>query len=187
MEYKCLSKQEFVIGDYSIVPIRYEDRTLIMHWRNEQIFHLRQKEKLTQANQDVYFKEVVLNLFSQEQPSQILFSFLYKGNLVGYGGLVHINWVDKNAEISFLINTELEEEHFQEFWEQYLDLITEVGFEQLKFRKIYTYAFDVRPKLYGALRTAKFAEEARLKDHAFIDNNYVDVLIHSKINRYATS
>lgn len=61
--YKVLNKQNFVSGNYSIVPIRYIDRFDIMKWRNEQIYHLRQNKPLTIQDQEVYFKTVVGKLF----------------------------------------------------------------------------------------------------------------------------
>ena len=110
--YKCLNKQEFSSGPYTLVPIRHEDRFEIMNWRNEQIYHLRQAEPLTNEQQDWYFENVIANLFEQENPNQILFSFLKNGECIGYGGLVHINWIDKHAEISFIMNTESETKLF---------------------------------------------------------------------------
>ena len=41
--YACLSRQIYKNSDFSLVPIRNEDRYKIMKWRNEQIYHLRQK------------------------------------------------------------------------------------------------------------------------------------------------
>src|SRR5690554_1619401 len=112
-KYSALKKCTFSAGNYSIVPIRYEDRYEIMKWRNEQIYHLRQKEPLTKEQQDRYFSETVGSLFTQVKPNQILFSYLKGDECVGYGGLVHINWTDRNAEISFIMQTELEEEEFE--------------------------------------------------------------------------
>ena len=41
--YKVLKNNFFFhFNDFSLVPIRLEDRFEIMKWRNEQIFHLRQ-------------------------------------------------------------------------------------------------------------------------------------------------
>ena len=71
--YKNLSKQSFVEGDYTLVPLRHEDRYQIMYWRNEQIFHLRQSEPLTKEKQDWYFENVINKLFEQNLPNQILF------------------------------------------------------------------------------------------------------------------
>jgi len=112
-----------------------------------------------------------------------LFSYLEKDVCIGYGGLVHINWIDKNAEISFIMDTALEKNNFHANWTKYLTLIEKVAFEDLKFHKIFTYAFDLRPHLYLALQEARFVEETRLKEHCFFDGKYIDVVIHSKINR----
>ena len=180
--YKVLHKQKFESGNFSLIPIRFEDRLDIMKWRNEQIYHLRQKKPLTIENQEVYFKTIISNLFNQEQPNQILFSFLENNNLIGYGGLVHLNWFDKNAEISFIMNTKLEKIRFEDVWKAYLKLIEQVAFKELKFHKIFTYAFDLRPNLYPVLISAGFKEEARLDQHCFFEGKYIDVVIHSKLN-----
>src|SRR5690606_4001245 len=118
--YSVLKKQEFVHGSYKIVPIRYEDRLKIMQWRNEQIYHLRQSEPLTVTMQNEYFDNVVAPLFGSPYPNQILFSFLKEGKCIGYGGLVHINWKDSNAEVSFVMDTKLEEAHFVDYWSLFL-------------------------------------------------------------------
>jgi RimJ/RimL family protein N-acetyltransferase len=178
--YKALNKQEFSNGNFSIVPIRYEDRFTIMKWRNEQIYHLRQNKPLMVEDQDNYFANIVSQLFDQEQPNQILFSYLENGICIGYGGLVHINWTDKNAEISFIMDTELEKENFQKHWCNFLNLIEQVAFEEMKFHKIFVYAFDIRPHLYRALEIAGYNEDARLKEHCLFGNKFIDVLIYSK-------
>ena len=180
--YKILNKQIFHNGQYSIVPIRLEDRYDIMKWRNEQIYHLRQKNILTKDDQDKYFNSEVAALFNKENPTQILFSFLKNEECVGYGGLVHINWHDKNAEISFLMNTSLEKDYFHQFWKTYLSLIEDVAFQELSFHKIYTYAYDLRPRLYNVLEESGFNKEAVLKEHVFFDKRFIDVVIHSKWN-----
>lgn len=180
LDYKCLAKQEYTYLEYKIIPIRDGDKYIIMQWRNEQMYHLRQNKFLTKEDQDLYFENVVSTLFSKDQPEQLLFSFLKEDELIGYGGLVHINWADKNAEISFLMNTELEKEHFEEYWIIYLKLIEKVAFHQLSLHKIFTYAYDLRPKLYKVLESAEFIQEAKLFDHCIVDDRYVDVYIHSK-------
>lgn len=180
--YKVLNKQFILNGDYSIVPIRHSDRYLIMKWRNEQMYHLRQTKELTKETQDQYFDNILSKLFYEEKPNQILFSYLFKDVLVGYGGLVHINWIDYNAEISFIINTELETIFFEIHWENFLKLIEQVAFLDLKFHKIYTYAFDLRPRLYKVLENSGYTKEATLKDQTNFNNKFIDVVIHAKIH-----
>lgn len=179
-KYKVLHKQHFKNGDYSIVPIRMEDQYAIMKWRNEQMFHLRQNKPLTREAQEVYFKDVVAQLFNKEKPDQILFSYLKGKTCIGYGGLVHINWIDRNAEISFIMDTKLEKSEFELHWTTYLSMIEDVGFNDLKLHKIFTYAYDLRPQLYTAIEKVGFAKEATLKEHCFFNNEFKDVIIHSK-------
>jgi len=179
--YKILQNQCFQEGEFKLVPIRHQDRYDIMRWRNEQMYHLRQSQPLTEAKQDRYFDEVVTQLFDQEQPDQILFSFLESDQCIGYGGLVHINWKDKNAELSFIMDTALEKERFHEIWRAYLEQIEKVAFEDLELHKLYTYAFDLRSKLYNAIEAMGFVEEARLKEHIEFNDHCIDVVIHSKM------
>lgn len=182
VKYDTLTTNTFLNGVYQLVPIRYEDRLEIMKWRNEQIYHLRQEKPLTPKDQENYFQHIISKLFEQEKPNQLLFSFLKDGKCIGYGGLVHINWVDKNAEISFIMETALEKEHFSEYWQKYLHLIEKVAFEELNLHKIYTYAFDLRPHLYEAIENAGYLQEAVLKEHCLFEGKFIDVVIHCKIN-----
>lgn len=180
--YKFLQQQVYTKDNFSIVPLRHEDRWDIMKWRNEQIYHLRQAQPLTTESQDNYFNTVVASLFEEMQPKQILFSYLENDNCIGYGGLVHIDWFNKNAEISFIMNTSLEKDYFHFHWSTYLQLIEQMAFNELKFHKIFTYAFNLRPHLYEAVESQNFFKEATLKEHILFDGKYIDVVIHSKIN-----
>ena len=181
-KYICLQHQEQHLGDYSIVPLRYEDRFSIMKWRNEQIYHLRQARPLTEDDQQRYFDNVVSKLYDNPKPDQILFSYLERGICIGYGGLVHINWIDYNGEISFIMDTQLEKEHFSEHWSYYLTMLKAVAFDDLGLHKIYTYAFDLRPHLYTMLEANGYKREATLKEHCLFNGEYKDVVLHSLWN-----
>lgn len=180
-EYRCLKQQTYHKDNFSITPLRDEDRFLIMQWRNEQLYHLRQQQPLTEETQEKYFNTVVAGLFDQEHPGQVLFSYLENGTCIGYGGLVHINWKDRYAEISFIMNTALEQDFFEQHWITFLSLLEQPAFNGMNLHKIFTYAFDLRPHLYRAVEKAGFIEEARLKEHCFFEGKFIDVVIHSKI------
>lgn len=181
--YKALKRQIIKKDDFCIVPIRYKDRYRIMKWRNQQIYHLRQDKPLTVKIQNSYFTQVINKLYEEEFPSQILFSFLKNESCVGYGGLVHIDWKNKNAEISFVMDTSHEERDFKLYWQNFLYLLEIVAFCELKFHKIFTFAYNLRPHLFTVLVSAGFREEAILSEHCFITDKYIDVLIHSKLDR----
>ncbi len=170
----------FKKGNYSLIPIRFQDQLTIMKWRNEQMYHLRQTVPLTEEDQNNYFQNVIANLFEQERPKQILFSYLENGICIGYGGLVHINWIDKHAEISFVMDTQLEKNSFTKHWQIYLSLIEQLAFDELELHKIFTYAFDLRPQLFTSIEAVGYKKEAVLKEHCLFQGDYKDVLIHSK-------
>jgi RimJ/RimL family protein N-acetyltransferase len=179
-KYQCLTQQEFSNGEYKLVPIRFEDRYEIMNWRNEQIYHLRQKEPLTIEQQDAYFENVVAKLFDREQPNQILFSFLKNEELIAYGGLVYINWEDRNAEVSFLTKNV---SHL-DLWLPYLKALKKVAFQELQFNKIFTYAYDIRPDLYGILESSGFILEGVFSNHVLNMQNKFDIRIHACFNPF---
>lgn len=179
--YKVLTQQVFQKDGYILVPIRAEDRYDIMRWRNEQIYHLRQARPLSSEDQDQYFAEVITPLFDQEQPQQLLFSLLQEEQCIGYGGLVHINWLDRNAEISFVMATDLEQTDFARLWTTFLALLETVAFAEAGLRKLSTYAYDLRPHLYPVLEQSGYRKEAVLREHVYFDLEFVDVVIHSKI------
>ena len=181
--YRALNKQKYANVNFAIVPIRYADRMDILKWRNEQIYHLRQDKLLTKVDQEVYFTTVVNKLFDQEHPSQLLFSYMENDICIGYGGLVHINWIDKNAEVSFVMNTELEQDYFSKHWTVFLQLIEQVAFNELNFHKLCTYAFDLRPHLYEIIENAGFVKEATLKEQCLFNGEYKDVIMHGKFNK----
>lgn len=182
MNYLNLPIQHVRNGAYELVPIRFEDRTLIRTWRNEQMYHLRQMEPLTEVQQELYFTEVVASLFREAHPTQYLFSYLKDGECIGYGGLVHIDYQRGSAELSFIMNTALERDEFDIHWSTYLHLIEKIAFEGLKFNRIFTYAYDLRPHLYPILAHAGFYLE-RILPNALIENDRsIPALIHSKWN-----
>lgn len=179
--YKKIGRAVFNAGSYSLIPVRDEDKYAIMTWRNEQMDILRQQETLTRQQQENYFKSVIGALFEQEKPAQFIFSFLENNMLIGYGGLVHINWEEKTAEISFLTETSRSRnsELFIRDWINFLTLLKQIADCFLNFRAIYTYAYDLRPNLYIALDQAGFKETERIRDHVIIHGEKKDVIIHT--------
>jgi RimJ/RimL family protein N-acetyltransferase len=180
--YRVLSQQSFHIGNVHLVPIRDKDKYLILEWRNEQMFHLRQNKKLSRADQNQYFQTIVRPLFSQEKPQQILFSLLENETCIGYGGLVHLDWYKLEAEISFLMSTDLESNRFEELWSKFLKMLNIVAFDQLSLVRIFTYAYDLREHLYPPILENHFKLTRRIPNVLTKSNRSYDVLIHTKLN-----
>jgi hypothetical protein len=180
-KYNCLKKQIFKKGDYKIIPIRYEDRYMIMEWRNEQRYHLRQEKILTKKDQNNYFFNVISKLFVKKNPEQILFSFLKNEQLIGYGGLVHINWNTKNAEMSFLIHSNFSKEcnEYQESLTTFIHLIKKVVFKELLFKRLFTETYSMRDFHIKILETNLFMFERKIIEKINYEGIKYDSLIHS--------
>ena len=181
--YPLLNTNIICNSKFSLVPIRYQDIFLIMEWRNQQIYHLRQEKPLSRKDQESYFQNVIKRSFREKHPRQYLFSFLENNNCIGYGGLVHINWDKKEAEISFLIDTKREKKDFQKLWLSFLELIEEIAFSKLGFEKLFTFSYDIRPKLYEILEKAEYNLEKIIPKATKIHRRYYDVKINSKSNK----
>lgn len=185
--YKCLPQQKFGGGAYRLETIRYCDMMDIKQWRNDQIKILRQPQPLTDEQQELYYKNIVLPSLAHPQPAQILFSYIHNNLCIGYGGFVHIDWISRRAEVSFLLKTELIMDAFQYdiLFRTYLKLLKEIAFHHLQFHRLYTETFDIkeRKQHISILESCGFSYEGRLKEHIFIDGIYVDAIIHGCISK----
>ena len=179
--YKCLSQTSFSQENYTLVAIRKKDIFLIKNWRNEQLDLLRQKKKLSDLDQIAYYNGIIVPSFEELFPKQILFSILSDGQCIGYGGLVHIDWESKNAELSYLAATSRSNQlHTLETdMKNFLSLIEIVAFNYLKFRKIYTTAYEIRSTLIRVIEAKGYQKEGLLKEHVLINGTLKDVFIHS--------
>lgn len=184
MRYRNVNILEQKMGAYSIVPIRFEDSESIRKWRNEQMYHLRQKTLLSKEQQEFYFENTVKSLFSAEHPDQYLFSFLENDICIGYGGLVHINYQKKSAEISFIMDTHLEKKFFSKHWSTFLSLIEITAFQNLQLNCIFTWSYKLRPHLYPILESSGFILEREIKDALIEDGKSIDAVIHTKWNAF---
>ena len=191
MTYRPLPQAEFRHENYRLVPIRYEDREPIRAWRNAQLEVLRQAEPLSAEQQDGYFQRVVLPLFEQEKPGQLLFSLLHHGELVAYGGLVHISWSDARAEVSFLVDPTraADAATYRQDFRAHLRLLGQVAFEGLKFNRLFTETYDIRPAHVALLEEAGFRLEGRLRQHVQLTpGTFADSLMHGQLAAdYATT
>jgi RimJ/RimL family protein N-acetyltransferase len=180
MKYACLKNQQFIHHIYQITPLRRQDIFLIKEWRNEQMDILRQNVLLTDGMQEAYFENIIKPSFASCEPNQIIFSYLENGQLIGYGGIVHIDWKAKEAEVSFLVATQRAKNtgNYQEDFTSFLKLIKEVAFHDLHFHRLYTETFDIRPQHLLILERAGFVLEKRLKNSLTLNGKLIDALIH---------
>lgn len=184
--YKCLSKERYEDDrGYSLIPIRKENMEPIRVWRNAQMHILRQQTPISPEEQQKYFSDVLQPTFTMDEPPQILFGY-YLGKLfIGYGGLTHIEWASKRAEISFLLDTPRNTypKNFQEDFRHYLKLIMNIAFSELKLHRLFTETYSFRTDVMLPLEEAGFRLEGRLREHVFKRGQWMDSMMHGIIDR----
>jgi len=186
MKYdKFLSKPTFQNGNYTLVSIRKQDMEKIRKWRNEQIDILRQNKIITKKEQETYYNNVIRKTFSDPEPECILFSFLLNDKCIGYGGFVHIDWVSKRAELSFLTQTNRNKNKkiYQKDFSVFLKFILHLALNEIGFNKIFTETFQFRHNTIETLEKFGFVFEGRLKQHIIKNEKFFDSLIHRYLKK----
>jgi carbamoyl-phosphate synthase large subunit len=185
LRYEILSKDSYSLRDYVIVSLRYQDIQEIRKWRNEQLHILRQKHPISTKQQEYYYHNVIHTSYFQKHPELILFSILRDKICIGYGGLVHIDWHSKRAEVSFL--TSLERTSQKDVYEQdfstFLSILKNIAFSELGLQRLSTETFDIRPDVIKILENNGFVAEGRMTNHNYIGSKYVDSILHGCINQ----
>lgn len=178
--YACLRQQRFAREGYALVPVQPEHIEPIRLWRNAQRDVLRQREPIDAPQQREYFARQIWPTQALAQPTQILLAYLRDDTPIGYGGLVHIAWEHRRAEVSFLLDpahTQPEPVYAAHF-SAFLGLIKTVAFDDLGLRRLFTETYSTRRHHLSVLEAAHFQPEGRLREHVWIDGSPVDSLMH---------
>jgi RimJ/RimL family protein N-acetyltransferase len=178
--HACLPRAIFGHLDYEVLTVQPEHVEPIRCWRNAQMAVLRQAEPIAQAQQQRYFAEHIWPTLAQPQPPQILLALRHRGELIGYGGLVHIAWHHRRAEISFLLDPRrtADEAAYANDFSAFLALVRQVGFEALGLRRLFTETYAFRRHHIGVLEANGFQLEGVLRGHVLMDRQPVDSQIH---------
>lgn len=184
-KYLCLKNKKYGFKNYFLVPIRKKDIQYIRKWRNKQMDILRQKEKISEKDQIKYYESVIKKKFNEKKPNFILFSYMLNNKCIGYGGLTNIDWDSKRAELSFIVDNVRylnSKVYYQDFF-SFLKIISQLSFNELKFNKLFTETYNIRPVHLKILEKIGFQLEGRLKQHVSINGRYVDSLLHGYLRR----
>jgi 2-polyprenyl-3-methyl-5-hydroxy-6-metoxy-1,4-benzoquinol methylase/RimJ/RimL family protein N-acetyltransferase len=185
-EYACFTRQSISYQDYTIRTVEPGDIECIREWRNAQMDVLRQKKEISPAEQLAYYEQHIWPNLGDLHTPNLLVAYLEGGRLIGYGGLVHISWEDRRAEVSFLLDpVRTSDSHrYEADFLAFLHLIKTLAFDDLKLHRLFTETYSNRRGHISVLEAADFSLEGVLRRHVIVDGQPVDSLIHGCLNEY---
>lgn len=178
--YRVMPRPRLEDGVLSLRAVAPDDIESIRQWRNAQMDVLRQSAIITSEAQERYFAEYIWPDKLLLQPRQILLAIERHGELIGYGGLVHISWEDQRAEISFLLAPLIESDSQLRatLFSRFLRLVQALAFEDLNLSRLWTETFAHRVDHLRTLEAAGFRLEGRLRAHVIIGGRPTDSYVH---------
>ena len=178
--YKCWPQGSVSLHEFSLRPIDDAYIEDIRQWRNAQLDVLRQPKPISPSEQTAYFQNQIWPTLEAERPNNLLVVLLQNGQAIGYGGLVHISWADKRAEVSFLVTPEIamNQDLYRKVFLAFLSMLQIVAFEHLNFERLFTETYDIRPFHISVLEEAGFILEGTMKKHVIINGEPKNSLIH---------
>ena len=156
----------------------------IRRWRNAQIHVLRQAHPITPDEQALYFANHVWPKKKLAQPPKILLAIKEDGDLIGYGGLVHIKWDYQRAEISFLLAPEraADDDAGAPVFAEFLHMMENLAFSDLGLERLMTETYAQRTAFIAALDAHGFQREGRLRSHVRVAEQPIDAILHGLLS-----
>jgi RimJ/RimL family protein N-acetyltransferase len=178
--YRCLPHTRMERGLYAIVPVQPEHIESIRCWRNAQIDVLRQPAPVTAAEQERYYAVHIWPDMEAPHPANLLFSYFLGDRVIGYGGLVHIAWEHRRAEVSFLLDPARNQDlaQYRADYGTFLSLMRELAFADLGLHRLHAETYAMRERQIAILEESGFRREGVMREHVFIGAKPVDSILH---------
>jgi len=178
--YACMPRERLERGDLWLAAVQPGDIEAIRQWRNAQIDILRQKAPISAQQQRTYYATQIWPALETREPANILVGYHEGDRLVGYGGLVHIAWEHRRAEVSFLLDPVLMAvpETYGPYFAAFLGLMKTLAFEDLGLERLVTETYAIRGPIIRILEAEGFRHEGTLRHHVRIEGTPVDALMH---------
>lgn len=171
---------------YSFRKIEKDDIFKIKKMRNEQMEVLRQSTPLTDEDQEKWYQKVILPSY-KEKTKTLNFTILFDNEFIGYGGLVNIDYVNKKAEVSFLveISRTMDKNVYEHDFSNFLNFISDYSMNELQLHRIWTETYEFRNFHISILEKNGFKREGVMKDSVINNGKYISSIFHGKIlNNY---
>jgi len=165
----------------SLHAVERADLQQLRDWRNNPDFrkYFREYRELNMQQQEQWFEKSVVD---DNNTQMFVIRKKEDNELIGCCGLIYINWVHRNADLSLYVgweDTYIDEEGYAE---ESCKILLDYGFNELGLNKVWTeiYEFDDKKKaLYDKL---SFQQDGLLRDNYWYDGKWCDSRILSLLS-----
>jgi len=179
-DYACMPHPRLCDDLIAAEAVRASHIEPIRRWRNAQMDILRQTEPISPEAQLDYFDREVWPDKACEQPRTLLLSVAKDGAIIGYGGLVHISWPNRRAEVSFLLDPEppRRDPEIADLYARFLRLMQRFAFQDLGLNRLTSEIYRTRTLHIDVLEASGFIREGTMRQHVIQNGKPIDALIH---------
>ena len=164
-------------------PLTKEQCERVRIWRNQIPESLRTPYPLTGEQQEKFYEEVICNRNSAHRYWAIVGETEICGHkrscvLVGMGGLINIEWHNRLAEISLIINPKLRDKGYGE---KTVDLLLDQAFNYLNLQTVFGECYLCNPswEFWGDITDKYNGKTLHLPKRKFWKGTYYDSLYFS--------
>lgn len=154
------------------------DLAACVRWLNdpEVITHLTMTTPLSKVQEEYWFESTLKNPV-ETQPLAIEVRKDADWFHIGNVGFNTLDWTVRKAELGIFIGEK--SQWSQGYGRMAVQLMVEHGFNHINLNRIYLYVHENNPRAIRAYERAGFVHEGRLRQDAYRDGQYLDVLVMS--------
>ena len=178
--YRCMPRATIAHGRHAVRAVEPAHIEAIRQWRNAKMDVLRQSQPISPEQQVAYYAREIWPTMYDTEPPNILLVYLEDDRPIGYGGLVHIDWLGKHAEVSFLLDPALTTDGglYRNHQLRFLALIQELAFDDLGFEYLTTETYAHREAHIANLEAAGFVRIEVIPLAVQVNGVRTDAIMH---------
>lgn len=154
-------------------PLLAKDSKTLFDWINERdlvVFNSGYKPT-HEFNHLAWFESIV------KKQDVFIFGIRRTANnqLIGSCQLYHVNFISRNAELQIRIAAM--NDQGQGFGSDAIQLLLKFAFADINLNKVYLNVFSTNERAIKAYQKCGFRQEGELREHAFIDGEYLNIIV----------
>ncbi len=157
--------------------IKKDDLHQIIKWRNDPdiIKFNTQFFLLNMEYQKKWFEEITKN-----DSKSKMFVFKFDNKIVGIGGLIHYDCLNKSADIAIILGEK--KIRGKGLGSRALEMLVEYGFKHMKLHRIGADIFEYNKISLKLFEKLDFKKEIEMRDYLWRDGKWWKVYTYSRIN-----